>query len=432
MSSWTIEKSGLNRDHRFKGFHKSNFSEPTRVKPDANRHNYRHGLVQHFVEPGIEAKGEGNQLAYGSDTKYSYEIQKRASFSEELEKKKKQQREFEDFIETHKRQKASREATIAEQKRKDLEMLQKYQPWGQPSGGAPRVDNDGERHTRRHRIEWESTSQTEKNFDEDYNQTLPLGKPGGGAPRRTNSGKLQTSIASDPTIRFQRNFKKDVDHVLRYKSPEKAQEYAQSLEQQVLEQYPKERHPFPYQDNDYHPYGKPGGGAPLRGHNGGNGFVAATKNQFEGSDEDTDEKRQKALRYARRLEQQRIEAMTRKTKEADELKQPTSYYPWERSHPRRDSSGNVARHRQTLRSKMAVEFDDESTKTTPKARLPRTFGIHGDGTVLDSSTVTHAEEEMFDPWGRPGGGAPITNENGKVVTASQQHFNGKKEQQTGK
>lgn len=81
MTSWTIEKSSLNRNHRFKGFHKSNFSEPTHVKQDANHHHgYRHGLVQHFVEPGIEAKGEGNQLAYGSDTKYSYEIQKRASF----------------------------------------------------------------------------------------------------------------------------------------------------------------------------------------------------------------------------------------------------------------------------------------------------------------------------------------------------------------
>jgi len=41
--------------------------------------------------------------------------------------------------------------------------------------------------------------------------------------------------------------------------------------------------------------------------------------------------------------------------------------------------------------------------------------------------VTQTEEEAFDPWGRPGGGAPITNENGKVVTATQQHFNGKKE-----
>jgi len=39
-------------------------------------------------------------------------------YSEELEKKQKQQREFEDFIETHKRQKASSEATLAEQKRK--------------------------------------------------------------------------------------------------------------------------------------------------------------------------------------------------------------------------------------------------------------------------------------------------------------------------
>lgn len=78
MTSWTIEEPGP--DHRFKGFYKSNFSEPTRDKQESNLYNNRHGLVQHFVEPGIETKGEKNQLAYGSDTKYSYEIQKRASF----------------------------------------------------------------------------------------------------------------------------------------------------------------------------------------------------------------------------------------------------------------------------------------------------------------------------------------------------------------
>jgi len=45
---------------------------------------------------------------------------------------------------------------------------------------------------------------------------------------------------------------------------------------------------------------------------------------------------------------------------------------------------------------------------------------------LDPSVLTQAEEEPFDPWGRPGGGAPITNESGKVVTATQQHFRSKK------
>ena len=59
-------------------------------------------------------------------------------------------------MEVHKQQKASMEAEKAEQKRKvsvqfckfacskitllkDLDMLQKYQPWGRPAGGAPRV-----------------------------------------------------------------------------------------------------------------------------------------------------------------------------------------------------------------------------------------------------------------------------------------------------
>ena len=47
-------------------------------------------------------------------------------YSEELEKKKNQQREFEDFIETHKQQKVSSEATIAEQKRKVVPALKPF------------------------------------------------------------------------------------------------------------------------------------------------------------------------------------------------------------------------------------------------------------------------------------------------------------------
>lgn len=321
-------------------------------------------------------------------------------------------------MEVHKQQKASMEAEKAEQKRKDLDMLQKYQPWGRPSGGAPRMTTDGERDTRRKKMEWESQPH------EDDNQSLPFGRPGGGAPRRTTSGKLQTSIVSDPATKFQPSFKKDVDRVLRYKSPRRAQEYAESLGKQVLEQDPKARHSSPYQENDYHPYGKPGGGAPLRGN-----LVAATRRQFEDDEDSEQEKKQKALRYARRLEQQRIEALTKRAKESDELKQPSSYDPWEKSHPMRDSSGNVARHRQTLRHNMATDFDDSpNTTAIPRARIPRTIGVHGDGSVLDPSMSTN--DEVFDPWGRPGAGAPLRNNDGQVVTATQNHFNDKKQTKT--
>ena len=36
-------------------------------------------------------------------------------------------------------------------------------------------------------------------------------------------------------------------------------------------------------------------------------------------------------------------------------------------------------------------------------------------------------DEVFDPWGRPGAGAPITNNSGQVVTITQNHFNDKKQ-----
>ena len=59
-------------------------------------------------------------------------------------------------------------------------------------------------------------------------------------------------------------------------------------------------------------------------------------------------------------------------------KQPSSYYPWEKSHPMRDSSGNVARHRQTLRQKMVVDIDAAPDPTeTPRTRMLCTIGVHG-------------------------------------------------------
>lgn len=84
--SWTVEKSGLVPDYRYKGFHKSNYVEPSRTKTDAtDRAQQRHGLVQHFKEPGIEAKSEAVGLAYGSDKKYALESQsKRLSFKYKL------------------------------------------------------------------------------------------------------------------------------------------------------------------------------------------------------------------------------------------------------------------------------------------------------------------------------------------------------------
>ena len=90
---------------------------------------------------------------------------------------------------------------------------------------------DGERDTRRKRFDWESQSHMNNDdqslvsiFSDDCLSCLlkffvkPFGRPGGGAPRRTDSGKLQASIISDPATRFQRPFKKDVDHVLVYQS----------------------------------------------------------------------------------------------------------------------------------------------------------------------------------------------------------------------
>lgn len=107
----------------------------------------------------------------------------------------------------------------------------------------------------------------------------------------------------------------------------------------------------------------------------------------------------------------------------------------------------MARHRQTLQQKMVADLDDSfnNNTATPRARIPRTIGVHGgstptqdtctctlvrscslvDGSILDPSMTM--SDEVFDPWGRPGAGAPIKNDNGQVVATTQNHFNDKKQ-----
>ena len=51
-----------------------------------------------------------------------------------------------------------------------------------------------------------------------------------------------------------------------------------------------------------------------------------------------------------------------------------------------------------------------------------------DGNILDPLVST--SDEVFDPWGRPGAGAPIKNNSGQVVTTTQNHFNDKKQVKT--
>ena len=51
--------------------------------------------------------------------------------------------------------------------------------------------------------------------------------------------------------------------------------------------------------------------------------------------------------------------------------------------------------------------------------------LYIEGSVLDPSVNT--SNEAFDPWGRPGAGAPIKNNSGQIVAATQNHFNDKKQ-----
>eukprot|EP00731_Ephydatia_muelleri_P030826 Em0022g340a len=187
------------------------------------------------------------------------------------------------------------ERSILAEKRKDLDMLRSYDPWGKPAPGAPRITSNGEIDARR-TIRREPAGGAEGLHG-------AFGRPGGGAPLRTDSGHVQVALKADADIRFQKQLKKEVEATLRYKpldgrstpiersvirtESEKdrlAQEskkktvYAQKLEQQLAEQIKREAQEaieakvrvvgVQTTPSLYDPWGRPGAGAPLRDEQG--------------------------------------------------------------------------------------------------------------------------------------------------------------------
>ncbi len=89
-------------------------------------------------------------------------------------------------------------------------MLKHQYPWGrQRGGGAPKVSPSGTMNARIGKFDFRSNTDTTN--DCSYN---PFGRPGGGAPIKSNSGKCVTALVGDPNIRFQKQFKKEIDQTL--------------------------------------------------------------------------------------------------------------------------------------------------------------------------------------------------------------------------
>ena len=126
------------------------------------------------------------------------------------------------------------------------------------------------------------------------------------------------------------------------------------------------------------------------------------------------------------------EQLERKTQERTERRTgPVSdFNPFGRDQPLRDGSGNVVRRKTTLWKEMA---SDIVAKGAERDGLAFQLGCHGGGGGAPHRdkhgnvvgirprqilpVPSRSEGEGYDPWGKPGCGAPKRSKNGQITAA---------------
>ncbi|XP_019854986.1 PREDICTED: uncharacterized protein LOC100636248 isoform X2 [Amphimedon queenslandica] len=248
-------------------------------------HHRRTKLLEAIIKDNVESKGPiGGEGEEGGERFRRVKIQEDENLHEQRMRRIKEQKAAdEDLRQALEKRRLEKEKEMQE-KRKDLEMLKTYHPWGGGGGGAPRVTRSGTLLAQRRRF----LAPTQLKTSDDFYSSF--GKPGGGAPRRSDSGNVDASVVADPDTRFQKQLKKEIDQSLRYKPsqnmepPQQLKRERSELEKEMLQKEQEEK-----------------------------------------------------ARYARRLEQQIIE-----DKPSGFVK-PTfePYFPWGNSYPKRNNSGKL-------------------------------------------------------------------------------------------
>eukprot|EP00058_Branchiostoma_floridae_P016642 XP_002602130.1 hypothetical protein BRAFLDRAFT_128459 [Branchiostoma floridae] len=312
--------------------------------------------------------------------------------SAEERRRHKQQNEAELDIARWRTEKARKKVEEVEEKKRDLEMLKTYQPFGRPGGGAPK-------HT----------------YEDGF------GKPGGGAPYRTESGKIKTTLKQDPVLRFKDNkaSARELEQIERYRlDPRAAMEYKSELARLMDDK--KHQMQQEYQADieadrkmaEFNPFGKPGAGAPLRD------YHDPTKPRL-------------------------VDKVDRSQGGGDE------YDPWGKGQgaPMWDKSGNVRRFKRTDVYGVPETYQsdvkggtldlkptggggpllDDSGKV--KSKVKKTMVYENGACITDRdeyvAKATSAEirrESERDWWGKPGGGAPVVNDKGQIVRSTRGKF----------
>jgi len=251
-------------------------------------------------------------------------------------------------------------------------------------------------------------SQVERKKDMEMLKTYnPFGKPGGGAPLKTKSGRDLPKMKADFDIRFRDDdyHKKMVDNK-RYRNLDNVQnEYKHVLDQQVGEKnyiQEEQRQIEKFQEEEsmkFNPYGKPGSGAPRFHEKHGTSRhwsklePAASKSSFETKRNRLQIQQQDNMKQADYVrENKKSPRNAHSKKQADPV-----YNPWGRGagNPRYDDQGNV-----NVRFGMKTNYDIFNKNSLVTTHSGATLG----GWPLP--TNESGDQHLHSPHEQPGGQSP--------------------------
>jgi hypothetical protein len=375
MATFTLRDSPPN--FRLKGFHRHGFVSP-QTSPLKDNTSCGNKRVARFIARGIDSiiASENEGFQYGTGLDYSSIVNK-AKPQDKIVKINRERKEIEEELLKYKEKKDKENQERILEKKKDLEMLQDYYPWGGEGGGAPRFTKSGSVQAYRKKLDnHQAPASDDITANDGYS---PFGKPGGGAPRRRVSGTIVSKVKIDPDTRFQKHLKKEVECSFRYKPTNNAAELQSSplvLNQLIRTESEKQRKEKELQN--------------------------------------------KAI-YAQQLERQIKEKQVIPIQSSFQL-----YFPWGQDQPNRNISGKLIANKKCLRGSGDDDDDDKSQFDVGGWLKGLGERKPNNNTPTAISNGANSSNVVYNPWGKPGCGAPLKNETGEKLATVFGNFEGKR------
>ncbi|KAK3733793.1 hypothetical protein QZH41_015110, partial [Actinostola sp. cb2023] len=451
-------ESSYKRAYHLQNFHDKGYETsivPTNNDPYGIEEGHR--KRQHFIRGVVPGGSQNNKMIYGTDELLRQTEEKRTLtqatgkkegflygtpaatnvgkqkpstrpnnalwleqrvFDDHTSQNKKLAFDQDDFLESHRREKHRQMMELQIEKKRDLEMLRSFEPWGRPGAGAPNKGSGP--------ITWEArrTKAVTTLKEEEYN---PIGGGrggGGGAPNRTVSGKPLALLHADPELRFP-TYGQSGDVVppsLRYK---KDKDYGRDLE--TFMDNVKARKELQRQESleqelrhiSHDPYGRPGAGAPMTNEKG------QVKSYYPTTlSKDMCELRTVEPRHPHAYNDTQSKSLT----SVYQMWPKERYDPWGKGYGtvERDRAGNIVK---TIKPKTddldgigipvgrpgagAPMKDDDGNIKTKKTQ---TLTKNNYGQLMSRDFSPKGSRDVYNPFGKPGAGAPLIDPHGKVKT----------------